>query len=300
MNQTDRAHLWRIVLTVLAGAGLIVGISVAYFHLTTDPGADIRAYYDAGARLNAGQPLYPPVASTNEPGSYHYPPLLAIVFQPLALLPYELAALIWEAVIVAATIFTFVRLGVRRAVVVTACILALSFAWTVVIGQAQAIITWCLAIGAPWTVALATNIKLYPALVAVYWVGRREWRRIGWFTAWMAGLLAVQLVLQPTATIDYLSFITAEQVGEVNNLSLFAVSPILWAGSVVVLGLVALRLAPTRWGWPAAVVLSVFATPRLLSYQLSTLIAAFGGPDVTRTSAVTSDERQTRPSAAAQ
>ena len=39
-----------------------------------------------------------------------------------------------------------------------------------------------------------------------------------------------------------------------------------------------MRYAPTRYGWPFAVALSVFAYPRLLVYQLLTLLAAFGGP----------------------
>ena len=43
--------------------------------------------------------------------------------------------------------------------------------------------------------------------------------------------------------------------------------------------IVAWRLAPTRWGWPVAVALSVFATPRLLIYQLSTLVAGVREPD---------------------
>ena len=58
---------------------------MAIYHLRMDPLADVRAYYDAGARLNAGLPLYLDVASTNVPGSYHYPQLLAIaVLPPLA------------------------------------------------------------------------------------------------------------------------------------------------------------------------------------------------------------------------
>lgn len=298
MNRATLVRTGGILLTVLAGVGFIFGIRVAIIHLTTDPLADVRAYYDAGARLNAGLPLYPPVADTNVPGSYHYPPLLAIAFRPLALLPYEPAALVWEAVIVGATVLTFVRLGIRRAVLITAGLLAVPIAWTVAIGQAQALVTYCLAIGTPWAVALATNLKLYPALVAVYWVGRREWRRLGWFAAWMAGMIAFQFVLEPSATIAYLGFLTAEQVGEVNNLSLFALSPILWAASVIVMGLIALRLAPSRWGWPAAVVLSVFASPRLLSYQISTLLAALGGPDMARTSAGATDQRRSRADAA--
>ena len=95
----------------------------------------------------------------------------------------------------------------------------------------------------------------------------------------MVGLIAFQFVIEPAATLDYLGFLSLEQVGEVNSLSLYGISPVLWAISLVVLVVVALRLAPTRWGWAAAVVLSVFATPRLLNYQLSTLLAGLGGPD---------------------
>ena len=214
----------------------MAGVWALSFHLATDPLADVRAYYDAGARLNAGQPLYLPVADTNVPGSYHYPPLLAIVFRPLALLPYGPAAIIWEAVVVGATILTFVRLGFRRAVLISAGLLAMAIAWTVAIGQAQALVTYLLAIGAPWAVALATNLKLYPALVAVYWVGRRQWRRLGWFAAWLAAILVVQFVLEPAATIAYIGFLADEQVKDANNLSLFALSPILWVISLVVLG----------------------------------------------------------------
>ena len=275
---TARAILVRIGIA-LAFIGFAAGIWALWFHMTTDPLADVRAYYDAGARLNAGQPLYVPVSSTNEPGSYHYPPLVAIMFRPLALLPYEVAALIWTAVIVGATILTIVRLGIRRPVFLVVGWLFLPLMWTVAIGQAQALVTLLLTIGSPWAVALAANFKVFPILVAVYWIGRREWSRLGKFAGWMVGLVVLQLVLEPAATSSYLSFLRNENVSDVHNLSLFALSPILWVVSVVLLGIAALWLAPTRWGWAAAVALSVFATPRLLSYQLSTLIATLGGPD---------------------
>jgi Glycosyltransferase family 87 len=284
-----------VVLPVLAGLGLILGIWLTVIHLTTDPLADARAYYDAGARLNAGEPLYLPVANTTVPGSYHYPPLLAIVFRPLALLPYASAAIIWEAVIIGATLLTFVRLGWRRAVLITAGLLALTIGWTIAIGQAQALVTLLLAIGSPWAVALAANLKLYPLLVAVYWVGRREWTNIGRLAAWLTGFVALQLVLEPTATLAYLGFLGDEQVRDANNLSLFALSPVLWLVSVIALALLALRLAPTRWGWAAAVTLSVLAAPRLLSYQLSTLLAALGGPDVAEWSGRAATNGASRP-----
>ena len=269
----------RIVLRLAAVLGVVLGIETTILHLTTDPLADVRAYYDAGARLNAGLPLYVQAAGTNDPDFYRYPPLLAIAFRPLALLPYQQAAIIWESVVIGAMVLTFLRLGIREWVVLVGAWLALPIMWTITIGQAQALITLLLAIGSPWAVALAANIKIFPALAAIYWVGRREWRPLGLFAAWMVGLIAFQFVLEPTATIDYLGFLSLEQVGEVNSVSLYGISPILWAISLVVLVIVALRLAPTRWGWAAAVVLSVFATPRLLTYQLSTLLAGLGGPD---------------------
>jgi hypothetical protein len=267
------------VAVVLAGFGLLLGIEVLILHLTTDPLADVHAYYEAGARLNAGQSLYVQTADPNGNHYYFYPPLLAIVFRPLALLPYEAAAAIWEAIVLGATVLTVLRIGFRGPVLLVACWLALPILWALSIGQAQALVTLLLAYGTPFGVALAANLKVFPALVAIYWAGRREWRRLGWFAGWMAAVIGLQLLLEPSDTVGYLTFLRTDLVANVQNLSLYAISPLLWAVSVAVMALIALRLADTRWGWPAAIVLSVFATPRLLSYQLSTLMAAFRPPE---------------------
>jgi membrane-associated HD superfamily phosphohydrolase len=157
--------------------------------------------------------------------------------------------------------------------------LALPIVWCLVIGQAQVVLTLFVAIGAPWSIALATNLKLFPAAVALWWIGRRDWRSLGLFAGTMVGLALFQLALAPQASLDYLTAISLKQVGAVVNISPYAVSPLLW-GVLVVAGVaVVLRLAPTRWGWAAAVVLSVVATPRLLVYMLMTFIAALGASD---------------------
>ena len=44
------------------------------------------------------------------------------------------------------------------------------------IGQAQVPMTLLMALATPWAIAFATNLKLFPALLAVWWLGRREWR----------------------------------------------------------------------------------------------------------------------------
>ncbi len=272
----------RLVMRFAAVVGILVGIEAALVHLFLDPLGDVHAYYDAGARLNVGLPLYVQPGGIDDASFYRYPPLLAIIFRPLAMLPYEAAAAIWAGVVIGATLLTIRRLGLREPTFLVVAWLAAPIAWTVVIGQAQAVVTFLLAVGAPWAVAFAANLKIFPLLVAIYWVGRRQWRDLGMFAGWMVVLVVFQFVVEPAATTAYISFLSLDQVGHIANVSPYAISPVLWAASVAVMVLVAIRLAPTRWGWASAVVLSVFANPRLLIYQLSTLLAAMGGPSPNR------------------
>jgi len=274
------ARLARLGLFAVAVIGALAGLGVLWIHLASDPLSDARAYYDAGARLNAGLPLYPADADPNASEFYRYPPLLAIAFRPLALMPFAAAAAIWEAVILASLVGTLWWLGFRRRETWLAVgILGLPIAWCVAIGQVQVPLTLLTAIGAPWAIVLAANLKLFPALVALWWIGRRDRHSLAVFAAWTVGLALLQLVLAPQATIDFLGTLTLEQVGDVRNISPYALSPLLWAVLVVAGVVLTLRLAPTRWGWAAAVALSVLATPRLLVYMLMTLLAALGRAD---------------------
>jgi len=124
----------RRVLVLGAVVGLLLGIETVALHLTTDPLADVHAYYDAGARLNAGQPLYDQPATTDESDFYRYPPLLAILFRPLALLPFGVAAAIWMVAIGMSLVVTLLRIDLRRPVTLfVVCALALPIGWSVVI-----------------------------------------------------------------------------------------------------------------------------------------------------------------------
>lgn len=267
-------------LFALAVVGALAGIYLLWLHLTSDPLADVHAYYDAGARLNAGQPLYQPGADPDLAEFYRYPPLLAILFRPLALLPFDLAAGIWEVLVLAAFGVTLWRLGVRRpATWLAVGMLGIPIAWALAIGQAQSIVTLLLTLGNPWAVALAGHLKLFPLLVGLFWLGRRDWRNLGWFVAWTVGLGVLQLVLEPANTLAFLGLTNLGQVGSVHNFSPYALSPLLWAALVIAGVVVTLRLSRTRWGWSAAVALSVLATPRLLTYMLMTLLACLRRPD---------------------
>jgi Glycosyltransferase family 87 len=277
-----RARRERRLRAVLFGAaivGVLIGINTTILHLTSDPLADVHAYYAAGARLNAGLPLYQQAATTNDAEFYRYPPLLAIAFRPLALLPFEIAAAIWELVVVGSLLATVRVLRPDRNRLLVFGMLLLPIMWSVTIGQAQVPVTLLVAIGSPWSIALAAHLKIFPALVAVWWLGRRDWASLGWFAAWLTGLVFVQLLLEPAGTLAFPSVFNLGQVGDVRNLSPYAFSPPIWALLTAAAAVAAWRLAPGRWGWAAAVAVAVLASPRLLVYQLMTLVAAVRAPD---------------------
>ena len=270
----------RMFAFTLAVVGVLIGLQRL---LTTDDLlSDVTAYYDAGARLNAGQALYAQSAGADDTSFYRYPPLLAIVFRPLALLPYPVAAVAWEAAILVAFVLTVRRLGPGFWTWIWLGILAMPIVWSVTIGQAQVLVTALLTLGSPWAVALAGHLKLFPFLVGLYWIGRRDWGALARFVGWSVGLGLVQLVLEPNGTIAFLSFPDLGQVGEpLHNWSLYGVSPTAWVAFLVIGAAVTLLAARTRWGWATAVTYSVFASPRILSYQLMTLLAGLRPPTET-------------------
>jgi hypothetical protein len=276
LSPSGRRWLRRVaILAAVVGAAL--GLETFLFHMSTDPFADTRLYYDAGARLNAGLSLYPATVA-GPVGPYTNPPLLAIAFRPLALLPFPIAAAIWESILVVAFVLTVRRIGLREPVLIALGCLALPILWALSIGQSEVLVTFLLTLGTPVSVALAGNLKLVPLLAGVYWVGRRDRRALVHLAAWAAAFGVVQLVLAPADTLDYLHLAWLSTAFGYRVISPFVVHPALWLAMVIVLAVLALRLAPTRAGWPLAVALAVLANPRLLTYQLMSLLAAFGGP----------------------
>ena len=140
-----------------------------------------------------------------------------------------------------------------------------------------------LTLGSPASVAIAGSLKLMPG------AGRRLLDRPPGAPPvappWRLGSSALglfQLVLEPAATLAYIrlewlngAFALPQHLAVCDPPGPVGRD----RGRPVVLSL---RYAPTRYGWPFAVALSVFAYPRLLVYQLLTLLAAFGGPPARR------------------
>lgn len=279
IEATRRAHIGRLALVGLAAVGALAGIGVVWIRLMSDPLGDAHAYYEAANRLNAGMALYPPDADPDGNRIYLYPPLLAMALRPLALLPYPAFALVWEGLVIASFALLLNRLGLnRRTTWLALGILGIPVGWALAIAQAHVPLTLLLALGQPWSIALAANIKLFPALAAVYWLGRRDYRSCLVFVVWLLVLGLLQVALEPEATRSFFANVGLAQLGHVRNISPFVVSPVLWALLLAAGTVVAARLAPSRWGWFAAVALATLSSPRLLVYMLMGLLAGLRQP----------------------
>jgi hypothetical protein len=270
----------RLGIFALAVVGALAGAGVAWLHLTGDPLADAHAYFDAANRLNHGLPLYPAGIDPSSNLVYLYPPLLAVALRPLATLSYPVFALVWEAIVLVSFGLLIVQLGATRRVWLAIGILGIPIGWALSVAQAHVPMTLLLAIGQPWSIALATNVKIFPALVALWWLGRRDYQAFAAFILWMLLIGLAQLVLEPKGTFEFLGGgVGLAQLGAVRNISPFAFgSPVLWAALVILGGVLTLRLAKTRWGWAAAVALGTVSPPRLLVYMLTGLLAAIREP----------------------
>lgn len=274
-------HALSLLVFGAAVVGALAGIGVAWMHVVGDPLADAHAYYDAASRLNAGQPLYPPGIDPSTNRIYLYPPLLAVVLRPLALLPYEAFALLWELAVVGSFVALLRYLGVRRRSTWLAVgILGVPIGWALTVAQAHVPMTLLLALGQPWSIALAANLKLFPVVIAIWWLGRRDFESFFAFLIWSALFVAAQLVLEWNGTLAFFGSVGFAQIGEVRNISPFAQSPWLWFGLLLLGALVTLALARTRWGWAAAVTFATLAPPRLLIYMLMGLLAAIRQPRI--------------------
>ena len=204
----DRRRLLAVVLVVAATA-LLAEFLAVYFTRGFIPG-DATVYLAGGERLNAGHQVYALMPGDRPEGikppfwtvPLLSPPLIAVIFRPLALLPQDIGAYIWWAGTLSALawiLITFVR---RRPILTSLAVIALVVPLTYEIGVANvnaflmlgAILAW------KWTTegrderagavtALGFVLKVSPVVVAWWLFTQRRWRAV------RAGLVAGAVVL---------------------------------------------------------------------------------------------------------
>jgi hypothetical protein len=262
---------WAVLFAIYLAFGLL---GAWYLLDTTSPGADLATYQRAGQSLWATGDPWAEAASVPEDYRYRYPPLLAMVIPVLGWPP------LWFTLIGVATAVPIVvayRVG-GRAGLLPPLLLIGAWGQQLVNGNAQAIVIAILVL-VPFTgrygamaLALATMLKLHPALAVVWYAGRREWSNVAWFAAAMIALTVIQLPWIPAMIRFYLADPVATET--IPGMSLRALGPAPWILGTLSVGILALRFADSRHGWLLATVLQLVALPRVLLVNLALLLAA--------------------------
>jgi hypothetical protein len=254
---------------------LLFGVlGAVYLWGSTSPGADHATYARAaGALWSTGDP-YADAAAYPEDYRYRYPPLLAMVFPVLGWAP------LWYLLIALATAVP-IYVGWRQAGaagLLPAALLAGAWTQQLLNGNAQAIVVALLALvpiagaGGAVGLAFATMLKLHPAIGVLWYIGRREWRLVGWYAAAMVVLTAVQAPWLGAFVRFYLEDPVATET--IPGMSLRVLGTLPWILIMGALAAAAVLLARSRYGWLLNIVVQLAALPRVLLVNLALLLAA--------------------------
>ncbi|MGI8586454.1 MAG: glycosyltransferase family 87 protein [Chloroflexia bacterium] len=179
---------------------------------------DFVAFYRASGRLLAHQPLYDLAQLLRNPldAGYKYPPLFAQILTPVAGLPMRTALGVWNLAnlcFLGMALYAIMRAHGKRpadAAPAGLALVALALLFqpavdTLIAGQMDlsilglvALAYWALRAGRPvlagLPLAVAVLFKLYPGLLLVFLLMRREWRALWSCLAAMAALVAASIL----------------------------------------------------------------------------------------------------------
>jgi hypothetical protein len=266
------APAWVRFTRILLAALLIgVGVDQVVSAIREWPLHDMDTYLAAASRLRSGAPLYAPDVAYN---AYWYSPWFAVAWVPLTYLPREVVAVVWSAVLLAASAVISVRVarmgpsGFLLALMLGPSLFAVSAGGNVQSLMLLGLIGWPRSRFGPVWVGLAASLKYTPILLGLVYLRRRQWARAG-----VAALIAAILILPgiPMGLMQGPSSISGGW-GD----SILATSRALY---VAVAGAAALSvlLVPGRFGPLAAATASVLALPRLFVYDATLLVAGIDG-----------------------
>ena len=230
-------------------------------------GMDIQQDFVAGQRLRAGEDIYAPIrpdeiVALGVHEEYGvgmrlnvHPPLTALLFAPLTLVPFAAAALVWTlgsvALLFGVAWLLAAELDLPLRGPWLALLLLLLLNWYPVwqhlhVGQFTILLLamiagawWCERHGHPWGAGIllgaATMLKIYPALLLGYVLLRGRWRVLGGAAGCMLLLLAAQMAVNPQHWAAYFGQVApanaATWMPNARNASLASISMRLFVGS---------------------------------------------------------------------
>jgi hypothetical protein len=248
---------------------------------------DEHAYWLAGQRLLAGQPLYDPTATAVTPFAYWYPPPLAQLAAPVsALLPSAAFSWLWTALLLGCVLL----LARGRPLIALAIVAFVPVAVELWFRNVHLLLAAILALGIlrwPWLFSIGAIIKLAPGLGLVYLMVRGRWRDLAVAVAVGGVVVLVSVALGPGLWGQFVDTVQARGPNDVS--SIVPLPYVFRAGAGLVLAVVAGRIQP-RLGEPLLIVAVVVASPTLWVDALS-MLAAIAPVVAVRREAGTAAER---------
>ena len=248
------------------GASLLVVVAVSYWPIP----ADEHAYWLAGQRVLAGQPLYDPTAASNTPYAYWYPPIFAQVLAPItAVVPSALFSIAWIGLMLGCLWW----LSGRNLLVALAMCAFPPIAVEFVSRNVHLVIAVLLVLGlrrwGGWF-SVGAAMKLAPVLGIPYLALRGRVREAVVAALFGFVLLVISVVLAPDLWRQFIDVLRARGPGDAS-----ALLPVPYAARFVVgavLTVIAARIEP-RYGEPLLVVAVTLALPTLWLTAFATLAA---------------------------
>ena len=264
-----------LVVLAAVGAVLLAVIATAeWSHLN-----DEYAYWQAGARLWAGQPLYDATAAPNTPYAYWYPPPFAQVLAPLtAFVSADAFAVAWTVLLLACLWW----LGGRDPLVAFAFIAFLPVAVELRVRNVHLVIAVLavLALRRSWAFWIpAAALKITPALGIAYLAAAGRWRDAAKVSIAGLAVLGVSVALSPGPWREFLDIVGGRAGTDGGSLFPipFALRLAVGAGLTVAAGRLSARAlargTSARDGEALLIVALVVANPTLWATAFSMLIA---------------------------
>ncbi len=185
-----------------------------FFRLLEPLGTDFLVYFEAAKSILAGANPYHWEKFAGFP--FNYPPTSLLFLWPLGLMPFNVAAVVWNIASLAALLLSILlvyKLAQKREILglarMTAGVIFFFFIFTIPffptkfnfgMGQINnfVLLFSVLGITSPFFLAFATGIKFAPGIFLLYYFLRRDWRGIGKYFFYLLLLIIVSLILVPS------------------------------------------------------------------------------------------------------
>jgi hypothetical protein len=251
-------------LALIPGGLLFMAMQVYVYWQTENIGLDSHAYWRAARE---------PQTWYSRPPAYRdaflYSPAFGQALRPFGVLPWPAFQAVWFLACAAVLAWLLAPLGWRRGL-----ILAPFFVSELLLGNVYLFFAASLVLSLgrfPGAVALPILTKVAPGVVAVWFVARREWRKVFWVVGTTTVILLASVVTAPDAWVRWIEFLGASAgdrgLGSTIRLVL-ALVLVIWAARRNQAWLLAPSLilaCPVLGGYGPLAVLA--AIPRLLEWQ---------------------------------